>query len=493
MKNSKKQFQRRTKIIATLGPATDDSKILEQLISSGVDAIRLNFSHGTSDDQRKRVELVRSISKKYDCDVGILGDLQGPKIRITRFIEGKIKLASGDNFTIDTALDAEKGTQSSVGCTYKELTKNVGVGEQLLIDDGRIVLEIKKIDKTKIITNVITGGILHDTKGLNKKGGISAPSLAKKDFQDIALAAELQVDYLAISYPINAKDINHARDLLRKEGGDAAIISKIERSEAIHNIDEIIEASDAIMIARGDLGVEIGDAELPAVQKNLIKKAREKNCVVITATQMMESMITNTIPTRAEVFDVANAVIDGTDAVMLSGETAVGDYPIQAFKAMSRICASSEKQLPARDADQHQFEHFEKTDQAIASTVMYLANHLHVKAIVALTESGSTALVMSRINSEIPIFAMTTHPKTLRKVTLFRGVYPAKIESITTNHAQVNKDAIDVLVTHKVVKKGDLVIITKGDLAGVHGGTNSLKIVKVGYLVDPQEKLQLPE
>lgn len=478
---------RRTKIIATLGPATDRDGVLESMIREGLNVVRINFSHGESADHVRRAERVREISAGCQCHIGILGDLQGPKIRIDRFVEDKVTLRVGDPFVLDSRLEGAEGNADRVGITYKALPDDVRPGDTLLLDDGRLVLDVDQVARHEIFTRVRVGGVLGDSKGINRLGGgLSAPSLTDKDRKDIELASQMDVDYLAVSFPRSADDIREARLLLRGAGGEGGIIAKIERPEALECIDEIIEASDGIMIARGDLGVEIGDAELPAVQKRLITKARNMNRIAITATQMMETMSINPIPTRAEVFDVANAVLDGTDAVMLSGETAVGKYPVEAIEAMSRICLAAETQRVAKRSDHRIDTRFQRVDEAIAMASMYTANHLGVRAIAALSESGSTPLWMSRISSAIPIYALTGHDRTSRKVTLFRGVYPANIETTKTSHAKVNRDAVEVLKQRGVVQDGDLVIITKGDLMGVDGGTNAMKIVRVGELVDTE-------
>ncbi len=479
------QIYRQTKIIATLGPSTSSRESIEGLIDAGVDAVRLNFSHGDKNSHIERAKLVRKIAEEKYYHVAIIGDLQGPKIRITKFINSKIELKNGAKFTIDDNHPFDKGTEDVVGTTFNNLSKQLKNNDILLLDDGRIELKVEKISDSKIITKVVHGGLLYDSKGLNRKGGgLSASAISDKDLNDIKVAAEIGVDYLAVSFAREAKDIELARQLLKEAGSEGGIIAKIERSEALKNIDEIIESSDAIMIARGDLGVEIGDAQLPAVQKELIKKARKKDKVVITATQMMESMITNSIPTRAEVFDVANAVIDGTDAVMLSSETAMGDHPVEAVEAMSRICEGSEGQSPVSVIDSDYSIDNIKVDRGIAMACMLTADNLNAVAIAALTESGSTALWMSRINHRVPIFALTTHTGTLRKVNIYRGVYPARIKTTDTTHATVNKDVVNVLSKLGIAKNGDLVIITKGDLAGLTGGTNAMKVVSVGNLAD---------
>jgi len=475
---------RRTKIVATLGPSTDDPKVVDKMIEAGVDVVRVNFSHGTPEEHIERAERVRNRARAHGRQVGVLADLQGPKIRIDRFKGSKVRLEEGALFAIDSAHPPADGTVERVGTTYKQLPQDVQRGDTLLLDDGRIVLWVDQVKGTEVTCRVVVGGELSDRKGINRQGGgLSAPALTDKDRADIVTAAKLQADYLAVSFPRCADDINEARALLRAAGGHGGIVAKMERAEALDRAEEIIAASDSIMIARGDLGVEIGDAALPPVQKRLIQQARCMNRVVITATQMMESMIENPIPTRAEVFDVANAVLDGTDAVMLSAETAAGRYPDKAISAMDRICIEAEKQPVAMVSDHRIHSQFTHIDEAIAMATMYVANHLNVKAIAALTESGSTPLWMSRISSGIPIYALTRHVETRRKVTLYRGVYPVSFNVATQDHAEANREAIDELLRRGAVREGDLVIITKGDLMGVHGGTNAMKIVKVGELV----------
>lgn len=473
---------RRTKILATLGPATETVEMIDELVKAGVDVVRLNFSHGSPEEHKIRADRVRAAAASNGRFVGVLVDLQGPKIRIQRFKNGPVELHQDDEFALDVDLGQNDGDETQVGITYEQLPQDVKENDVLVLDDGRIVLKVTGVEGNRIQTRVLIGGPLSDNKGINLKGGgLSADALTEKDREDIKVAAEIEADYVAISFPRNAGDVKLARTLLREAGGHGAIVSKIERSEALDNIDSIITASDAIMIARGDLGVEIGDDQLPAVQKRLIKMARNMNCVVITATQMMESMRENPIPTRAEVFDVANAVLDGTDAVMLSAETATGAYPVDTVTAMSRICRNAEQQAAALRSTHRIDTTFKKVDEAIAMATMYTANHLGVRAIAALTESGATALWMSRISSGIPIYALSTHEKTNRKISLYRGVTPVDFPVIeNANHAQANMIAIDVLSAEGVVQDGDLVIITKGDLMGTGGGTNAMKIVKVG-------------
>ncbi|MGZ8096990.1 MAG: pyruvate kinase [Methylosarcina sp.] len=478
---------RRTKILATLGPATDQPGVLEGLFEAGIDVVRLNFSHGSADDHISRAQRVRELSMKTGRRVGILGDLQGPKIRIARFKDTKVVLNEGQDFALDINLDANAGDNTQVGITYEPLAKEVKPGSRLLLDDGRIVLDVVNVDNMRVNCTVVVGGYLSNNKGINLLGGgLSAAALTDKDKEDIKTIARIQCDFVAVSFPRCAEDLNEARRLLEAEGCYADIVAKVERAEALDVMDEIILASDVIMVARGDLGVEIGDANLPAVQKQLIKRTRELNRVAITATQMMESMIDNPIPTRAEVLDVANAVYDGTDAIMLSAETASGKYPIKAVEAMHRICIEAEKQPSVRQSDHRIKIQFERVDEAIAMSAMYMANHTLIKGIAALTESGATTLWMSRISSGITIFALSSNEKTLGKVTLYRGVFPIYFEiQPNYDHFEVNRDVVKELRKWNKAKDGDKFIITKGDLNGVEGGTNALKVVIVGQGLTP--------
>ena len=470
---------RRTKIVATLGPATDDPSVMDDIIAAGVDVVRLNLSHDSHVRHRERAERIRERALAAGHAITVLMDLQGPKIRIGKFTEGKVQLARGDAFAIDTACGIEAGDSTRVGTTYVELADDVRHGDTLLLDDGAIELWVESVANGRIDCKVVVGGPLSNNKGINKKGGgLSAPALTDKDKEDIRFAAEIDADYLAVSFVRNGDDVRLARALFQEAGGRGGIIAKIERAESLNGIDDIIHASDAIMVARGDLGVEIGDAELPAVQKRLISRARDLNSVVITATQMMQSMIENPIPTRAEVFDVANAVLDGTDAVMLSAESSIGKYPAKVVEALDRICLEAEKSVTRSG---HRIDTvFGRVDEGIAMAAMYTANHLGVKAIAALTETGSTVKWMSRISSGIPIYAMTRFAPTQRKVRLFRGVYPVSFDVATTDIHEVNCEVIEELLRRGTVRDGDLVIITKGDRSGVEGQTNIMKIMRVG-------------
>ena len=474
---------RRTKIVATLGPASERPKILRKMIKSGLDVARLNFSHGSADEHRQRARRLRKAAEDCGRDVGLLGDLQGPKIRVMRFRKGSVNLRAGNAFFLDSQLGLQDGTKKGVGVALDTLHEDVKPGDTLLLNDGLISLHVDSIEGTRIHTTIVDGGILSDHKGINLKGGgLSAAALTDIDRENIKLAAELGVDFLAVSFVRTGDDIEEARRLFEEAGGNGQIVAKIERSEAVSDIDSIIAATDVIMVARGDLGVEMGYAGLTGIQKKLSRKTRKAHKIVITATQMMESMIDNPIPTRAEVSDVANAVIDGTDAVMLSGETAVGSHPNKAIQAMAEVCIGAEKyQVPHR-ASQRSAENFGRVDEAIAMATMYTANHLNVKAIIALTESGSTARWMSRVRSDIPIYALTPHEGTSRRVCLYRGVYPVEFEidaSHATNLSKLYRDIMDVMLADESVEKGDLVIFTKGDLDGVSGATNAMKIMEV--------------
>jgi pyruvate kinase len=454
---------------------------MDELVAAGVDLVRLNLSHDTHERHRERAERIRDRAWSAGRQVAVLMDLQGPKIRIGKFKDGAVDLQVDAIFCVDATCPLDAGDGTRVGTTYPDLARDVARGDTLLLDDGAIELWVEEVDGDSVRCKVVVGGRLSDNKGINKKGGgLSAPALTEKDLADIRFAAEIEADYVAVSFVRNADDVRLAREIFQEAGGTGGIVAKIERSEALLGLDDIITAADAVMIARGDLGVELGDAELPAVQKDIIHRARELNSVVITATQMMQSMIASPVPTRAEVFDVANAVLDGTDAVMLSAETSVGKYPAKVVDAMHRICQEAEKHATARRSSHRLNSVFGRVDEGIAMAAMYTANHLGVKAIAALTESGSTVKWMSRISSGIPIYALTRHVATRRKVTLFRGVYPVSFDVASTDIHEVNREVIEELLRRGTVREGDLVIITKGDRSGVEGQTNIMKIMRVG-------------
>ncbi len=472
---------RRTKIVATLGPATNDKQSLEAIIRAGVDVVRMNFSHGTAQDHMKRAEIVRAAAAAAGRTVGILADLQGPKIRVRKFQNDKIMLEPGDSFILDAAW-TDLGNQERVGLDYKELPNDVVAGDILLLNDGMLEFTVIQVKGSEVHCKVVRGGILSNNKGINRKGGgLTAPALTDKDKEDIKTAAMIGADYLAVSFPRSADDMKLARELMHAAGGKSLLMAKIERAEAIPVLASIIEASDAIMVARGDLAVEVGDAAVPGLQKKMIKLARAHNKLVVTATQMMESMITNPIPTRAEVSDVANAVLDGTDAVMLSAETAVGDYPVETVESMARICKKAESELESSAAE-HRLEQnkFTRIDQSIAMSALFAASHFKVKAIVALTQSGSTALWMSRVNAGAPIFALTPVKETLSKVTLFSGVHPLSFLPTSGDPSATLIEAENALLAQGMVNEGDLIVMTIGESVGKSGHTNTMKIVRVG-------------
>lgn len=469
---------RATKIVATLGPASSSPEVIGQLIEAGVNIVRLNFSHGSAEDHRARAEIVRAAADRLGVDVGLLVDLQGPKIRVGKFAQGKVTLASGDGFILD--LDCELGDERRVGLDYKELVNDVCAGDTLLFNDGQISMRVASVSSRAIHCTVIEGGVLSDRKGINRQGGgLSAPALTDKDIADIRVAAEIDADFLAVSFPKDAADMLLARRLMQAAGGRAATVAKIERVEAIDNLQEIIDASDAIMVARGDLAVEVGDAAVPALQKRMIRMARESNRLTITATQMMESMISSPVPTRAEVSDVANAVLDGSDAVMLSAETAAGSFPVQTVRAMARVCLEAEKSEPITLDTDFLNRTFSRVDQSIAMATLFTARHLKVKAIAALTESGSTALWTSRLNSGVPIYALTPVKASRRRMALYRDVTPVFFDYNSREREEVLREAEQRLVDEGVVAAGDLLIITIGEPIGQSGGTNTMKIVRV--------------
>ena len=473
--------RRSTKIVATLGPASSDAAVLERMFRAGVDVVRMNFSHGTPDDHRARAQLVRDLCRKTGRTVGIMADLQGPKIRVGKFKDGRVTLSPGDRFILDSA--CELGDQTRAGLDYKELPQDVRPGDVLLLDDGKIVFEVDKVVGREIHSRVRHGGVLSNNKGINRLGGgLTAPALTAKDMEDIRLAADINADYLAVSFPKSGKDMYMARELLRAAGGKSLLIAKIERAEAVRReaFEDILSACDGIMVARGDLAVEVGDASVPALQKRMIHLAREHNRLTITATQMMESMIASPVPTRAEVSDVANAVLDGTDAVMLSAETAAGKYPVETIEAMSRICIEAEKSSPVHLDREFLDRVFTRIDQSIAMAALFTAYHLKVKAIAALTESGSTALWMSRLNCGVPIYALTSQTATRYRVSLFRDVSPLTVRYQGHDRDALLEEAEAVLVKNGVVAPGDLIVISFGEPIGASGGTNTMKIVRVG-------------
>ncbi|MEO8810906.1 MAG: pyruvate kinase [Rhodanobacter sp.] len=472
---------RRTKIVATLGPATDAPGVLEHIIAEGVNVVRLNLSHGHADDHRARAAAVREVAAAVGCEVGILADLQGPKIRIEMFADGAVELRDGQPFVLDCRADAPPGDVHRVGVSYHDLPGDVHAGDVLLLDDGLLALNVQAVVGSEVRCEVLIGGRLSNRKGLNRQGGgLSVTALSEKDKADIKLAAEIGADFLAVSFVRSAEDMHQARRLLNEAGGSAALVAKIERADAIPVLAEIIDASDVVMVARGDLGVEIGYAELPGLQKKIIRESVQRNRAVITATQMLQSMVRSPIPTRAEVLDVANAVIDGTDAVMLSEETAAGAHPEKAVAAMRRICQGAERQFEPKEDLTAGSHRLDRTDQAIALAAMMLAGELGVRAIVALTESGATAQWLSRYRTAVPIYALSPLAQARRRMLMLRDVQPVAFTHEGLNAAATARAAVQQLFAQGRLSEGDRVVLTHGDHVGQGGGTNTLKLLSVG-------------
>jgi len=474
---------RATKIVATLGPASSDPEVLERLLRAGVDVVRLNFSHGTADDHIGRAKLVRETAERIGRPVALMADLQGPKIRVGKFAEGKVMLEKGANFVLDAAR-TEPGDVQGVGLDYKELPRDVKPGDSLLLNDGLIVLTVDEVRGERVHTVVKVGGELSNNKGINKQGGgLTAPALTGKDMEDIKTAMSFRCDYLAISFPKSATDMEMARQLANVAGEPykhkTHLIAKIERTEAITNLEGILRASDGIMVARGDLAVEVGAAAVPALQKKMIKLALEMDKTTITATQMMESMINAPVPTRAEVSDVANAVLDGTDAVMLSAESAAGRYPVETVEYMAAIALEAERAEDVSLEADFINKRFGRIDQSIAMGALFTAHHLGCKAIVALTESGSTALWMSRHRTQVPIFGLTTQAGSMRRMALYRNVRPLLMPAFD-NRDMALAEAERIMVQQGVLRPGDTYAITCGEPMGYPGGTNMLKVCRVG-------------
>ena len=469
---------RETKIVATLGPASSTPEILTRMIAAGVDVVRLNFSHGSTDDHIQRAQMARAAASSLGREIAIMADLQGPKIRIGRFAVGQITLQDGDLFVLDA--DCEIGDQQRVGLDYKELPEDVRPADILLLNDGLIKLEVVAVKGSAITTRVIIGGVLSNNKGINRQGGgLTASALTAKDMDDIRTSVKLGADYIAVSFPKSGEDMYTARQLLKASRGNALLIAKIERAEAITNLADILNASDGIMVARGDLAVEVGNARIPGLQKKMIRMALDANKLTITATQMMESMIHNPVPTRAEVSDVANAVLDGTDAVMLSAETAAGRYPVETVEAMDQICIEAEKSVDVQLDHDFLNRRFTRIDQSIAMGALFTAFHLKVKAIAALTQSGSTTLWMSRHNCGVPIYALTPETASARKMALYRNVRTLMLDA-SDDRDEALTMAETLLVRNGIVEKGDDIVLTTGEPMGKSGGTNTLKIVRVG-------------
>ena len=472
--------QRNSRILATLGPATDQPGVLDALFKAGVNVVRLNFSHGDPSEQLRRAEAVQAAAARLGKEIGILADLPGPKIRIERFVAGKVHLKQGNRFDLLADPSAPDGDENQVGVSYLGLPKDVAPGDVLLLDDGLMQLQVKRVEGNRIVTEILNDGVLSNRKGLNKQGGgLSLGALTDHDRNLISIAAQIGVDFIAVSFCRNAQDMHDARAVARKHGCEAALVSKIERTEAIQNLTEIVAASDVVMVARGDLGVEIGDAELPGLQKKIIRESLLQNKVVITATQMLQSMIESPLPTRAEVLDVANSVIDGTDAVMLSAESAAGSYPIKAVEAMARICFGAEQQFEKEiefKPSNHSLTH---ADHAIAMATMFLSEQITLAGVVALTESGRTPQFLSRFRSRVPIYACAREPAVRRRMAMMRGVFSIDFDCRGLSSIEAGRAAIRLLIQQNLLKKGDRVVFTGGEQQ-VHGATNTLRLLEIG-------------
>jgi len=476
--------QRRTKIVATVGPGSDSEDMLNRLITAGVDVFRLNFSHGAPDHHATVAARIRRQAGYSGRYVGILADLQGPKIRIGGFANGPVELTAGDPFCLDLDVGPEDGDQRRVGVEYRALPDQVAVDDILLLDDGKLRLRVDDVAPRTVDCTVINGGRLASRKGVNKLGGgLAAPALTDKDRADIAGMAAVDPDFIAVSFVSSKADIDLARQLLAEVDLQPAIIAKIERAEVVadtHLLDDIIRTADGVMVARGDLGVEVGDAQLIGIQKDLIARTRRLDRLVITATQMMESMISNRMPTRAEVFDVANAVLDGTDAVMLSAETAVGKYPVDVVNAMADAALGAERHPVARTSRYRLDREFSTAQETIALSAMYGANHFSgVRGIATLTERGVTPTMMSRLSSGLPIFGLSSNAQTLQRLALCRGVVPLYFDATAFCPEDIETRVMEFLLDGGYLSRGDYILLTMGSTMGRTGTTDLLKILPV--------------
>ncbi|MTV50194.1 pyruvate kinase [Heliobacillus mobilis] len=466
---------RRTKIVCTIGPASENIETLKDMMRAGMNVARLNFSHGSHEEHGQRMENIRRAAAELGLNVAILLDTKGPEIRLREFAAPPIMLEAGQAFTLTT--EAVLGDAEKVSITYEDLPQDVTTGDKILIDDGLIELQVESVEGPEIRCRVLNGGKVSNKKGVNVPGiKINLPSVTEKDISDIQFGIAQKVDFIAASFVRKAADVLAIRKILEEAGATIDIISKIESREAIDNLDEIVHASDGIMVARGDLGVEIPAEEVPIIQKSLIAQCNRLGKPVITATQMLDSMINNPRPTRAEASDVANAIFDGTDAIMLSGETANGKYPLITVKTMDRIARRAEEALTW--GQPHQGERNNVTD-AIGQSVCVAADQLDAAAIVTATASGYTARMIARYRPKSPIVAATPDPAVMRRLALVWGVVPLRTEKVVDTDQMISS-AVDAAVDHGVVKGGDLVVITAGVPVGVQGSTNLMKIHTVG-------------
>lgn len=474
-----------TKIIATLGPGSNRIDLLRDMIHVGaLNVVRFNFSHGTPEFHEENARIVREAAAQAGREVAIMADLQGPKIRVSKIAGGGVAIGEGESVLLDAAFSGE-GTRERIGLDYRKLPEDVQAGDVLLLDDGLLTLKVMRVSGSEIHAVAENSHVLKSNKGINKQGGgLSAGALTEKDFRDLKTAVEIGCDYLAVSFVKNAEDMRTARAAVATECVrlgqviQPGLVAKIERIEAIENLDEIIEASDGIMVARGDLAVEVGNAAVPALQKRMIRRAREMRRFSIIATQMMESMIENPVPTRAEVSDVANAVLDGTDAVMCSAETAVGKYPFETVRQMAQICAAAEKEQDSLVGVADTVEVTRRTDHAVAAAAVHLARQVDAKVVVALTESGTTAFQISRYGIQLPIFALTPSVQAQRRMAVYRGVRPLRLAT-STEHDRALVEVEVRLRELGVLKAGDQYIITSGARMRQSGSTDTLQIIKV--------------
>ena len=476
---------KKTKIVCTIGPASESEEVLKQLMLNGLNVARLNFSHGTHEEHKKRIDTIKKLREELDLPIAIMLDTKGPEIRIKTFKNGEVTLQTGDIFTLTTR-DVE-GDETIVGVTYEGLPKDVSKGTRILIDDGLVELEVIEIvNGTDIRCTVLNGGTIKDRKGVNVPNvPINLPAVTEKDIEDIKFGIENDVDFIAASFIRKAEDVLQIRKILEDNGGeDIEIISKIENQQGVDNIDEIIEASDGIMVARGDLGVEIEAEKIPILQKQIIKKCNLAGKPVITATQMLDSMMRNPRPTRAEVTDVANAILDGTDAVMLSGETASGKYPIESVKTMYNIALNTESSSQYLETLQSKrtLDNHISTTNAISRATCTTAEDLKASAIITATSSGYTSKAVSKFRPQSPIIAATTSEKVMRKLALVWGVYPV-LSKKSENTDEVIDMSIHSAMMKGYVKEGDLIVITAGIPVGVSGTTNLIKVHTIGKVL----------
>ena len=473
-------LKRRTKIVATIGPATQSEEIITDLIKAGVTTFRLNFSHGDHKDHQERIKTIRKVSEKLDLDIGILQDLQGPKIRLGRFKDGPVKVKKGDKFSL-TSNEVEC-TKSIANVTYNKLAQEVTSGKRILLDDGKIEMIVEKVDMGNNILEckVTVGGVLSNNKGVNFPDvQLSVKALTDKDIEDLEFGLTAGVDWIALSFVRNPSDINEIKNLINKNGHSIPVVAKIEKFEAIDQIDSILPLCDGVMVARGDLGVEMPAEEVPLLQKELIRKANTLGIPIITATQMLDSMASNPRPTRAEVSDVANAILDGTDAVMLSNETAVGDYPVEAVETMATIARRIERDYPLKAIESHLPS---TIPNAISAAVSNIARQLDAGAIIPLTKSGSTARNVSKFRPPTPILATTTERSVARRLQLVWGVTPLLVKN-DDRTAKTFSIAMQIAQELGILKQGDLVVQTAGTLTGISGSTDLIKVGLVRKVV----------